>query len=125
MGQVTAKMRNTTVGFSWWCPGCEKGHPLPYKRGGWKFDGNLESPTFAPSFKHDLGGGKVCHYIVTAGQVAFCSDCTHSLAGRTIPMPDLPPHLRDDYAAPYGEWCRDPNACKGKGYCPLDPTCGD
>lgn len=27
--------------------------------------------------------------------------------------------------APYGERCRDPNACAGKGYCPLDPTCGD
>ena len=27
--------------------------------------------------------------------------------------------------APYGEWCRNPEACTGKGYCPLDPTCGD
>ena len=26
---------------------------------------------------------------------------------------------------PYGEWCRNPAACAGKGYCPLDPTCGD
>lgn len=26
---------------------------------------------------------------------------------------------------PYGDWCRDPKACDGKGYCPLDPTCGD
>ena len=25
----------------------------------------------------------------------------------------------------YGEWCRKPEACAGKGYCPLDPTCGD
>jgi len=27
--------------------------------------------------------------------------------------------------APYGEWCRDPNLCVDKGYCPRDPTCGD
>lgn len=27
--------------------------------------------------------------------------------------------------APYGEWCRDPNLCAGKGYCPRDPNCGD
>ena len=27
--------------------------------------------------------------------------------------------------APYGEWCRDPDLCAGKGYCPRDPTCGD
>ena len=26
---------------------------------------------------------------------------------------------------PYAEWCRKPEACAGKGYCPLDPTCGD
>lgn len=27
--------------------------------------------------------------------------------------------------SPYGERCRNPKACTGKGYCPLDPTCGD
>lgn len=25
----------------------------------------------------------------------------------------------------YKEWCRDPELCRGKGYCPRDPTCGD
>lgn len=25
----------------------------------------------------------------------------------------------------YGQMCRNPSACKGKGYCPLDPTCAD
>jgi len=28
-------------------------------------------------------------------------------------------------SSPYGEMCRDPDACAGKGYCPRDPTCGD
>ena len=28
-------------------------------------------------------------------------------------------------ARAYGEWCRNPKACAGKGYCPLDPTCAD
>lgn len=28
-------------------------------------------------------------------------------------------------ASPYGEWCRDPDLCAGKGYCPRDPNCGD
>ncbi len=27
--------------------------------------------------------------------------------------------------AAYGEWCREPALCAGKGYCPRDPTCGD
>jgi hypothetical protein len=92
--QISAKMRKTTHGFAWWCPGCEEVHPLPFERG-WTFDGNLDAPTFSPSFKHDWGNGNVCHYIVTAGQVNFCADCTHDLAGKTVQMPDLPPHLRD------------------------------
>lgn len=25
----------------------------------------------------------------------------------------------------YSEWCRNPDACEGKGYCPLDPNCAD
>jgi hypothetical protein len=95
MSQVTAKMRMTTDGFSWWCPGCNKAHPLPYKLG-WLWNGDLDAPTFSPSFKHDWGNGNVCHYIITSGQIQYCGDCTHGLVGRTILMPDLPQHLRDD-----------------------------
>lgn len=25
----------------------------------------------------------------------------------------------------YGEWCRKPEACEHKGYCPLDPACDE
>lgn len=28
-------------------------------------------------------------------------------------------------SSPYGSMCVDPELCKGKGYCPRDPTCGD
>jgi hypothetical protein len=35
------------------------------------------------------------------------------------------PAGRPIHTPPYGERCRNPDACKGKGYCPLDPTCGD
>ena len=58
VGQVTDKMRKTTHGFSWWCPGCDEMHPLPFERG-WTFDGNLAAPTFTPSFKHDWNNGNV------------------------------------------------------------------
>lgn len=99
MGQVTTKLRNYEDGFFWWCPACEEMHPLPYKQG-WTWDGNLETPTFTPSFKHDWYWGEerkhlICHYIMTAGKVSYCSDCTHSMAGQTIEMPDLPETLRD------------------------------
>jgi hypothetical protein len=42
------------------------------------------------------------------------SDVATCIGGQTVHDP-----------RPYGEWCRDPAACAGKGYCPLDPTCGD
>ena len=33
--------------------------------------------------------------------------------------------IDEENKRPYGPMCRDPAACKGKGYCSLDPTCGD
>ena len=44
-------------------------------------------------------------------RVGHSSDCPYQAAINAKP--------------PYGDWCRDPQACDGKGYCPLDPTCGD
>lgn len=73
-----------------WCPGCEEVHLIniekPNRLGAvWKFDGNLESPTFSPSI--NLG---YCHYFIRAGKIEFCGDCKHQLAGQTIVMPDFP-----------------------------------
>jgi len=97
-----------------WCPGCEEIHILPDR---WSFDGNLESPTFQPSFKHDdvqrvFADGKwtgewkrdangntiryVCHYVLTAGVLNFCGDCTHALVGKSVPLPKLPGGLTDE-----------------------------
>jgi len=28
----------------------------------------------------------VCHSIVSSGMIQFCSDCTHELVGKTVPM---------------------------------------
>ncbi len=88
-------------------------HLLP---DGWSFDGNFISPTFSPSFKHsgvqrvfvegrwtgdwkrDANGNTipfVCHYILTAGVLNFCGDSTHSLAGKAVPLPQLPEGLTD------------------------------
>ena len=32
----------------------------------------------------------ICHSFVIEGKIQFLSDCTHSLAGQTIDLPDLP-----------------------------------
>lgn len=110
MMQVSAKLRRADNGFMHWCPACEEMHPLP---DGWKFDGDLEKPTFRPSFAHSgvvikngewtgdwvYANGKPvpwrCHYILTAGILNFQNDCTHALAGKAVPLPDLPDGLTD------------------------------
>src|SRR6185369_10364774 len=98
MAKVSEVLRSTDSGYALWCPGCEEMHVLPSS---WKFNGNLESPSYTPSFKHegiqrifvngkwtgewrrDTGGNTipyVCHYVLTDGRLNFCGDCTHPLA---------------------------------------------
>ena len=107
LSQVNSKLRRTTGRYMHWCPGCEEMHQLPDS---WTFDGNLDRPTFNPSFKHSrpafpsytaegIGLGesftKICHYHLHDGVLKFCNDSMHPLAGQNVPLPDLPAHLRD------------------------------
>jgi hypothetical protein len=114
MNQVSTKLRRTDRGYAHWCPACGEMHTI---FDNWQFDGNLEVPTFTPSVKitgvqavvderGDWTGEWIksadgralplcCHYFLKAGQLEFCGDCTHALSGQTVPLPDLPPHLRD------------------------------
>lgn len=113
MGQLTAKLRRVERGYSHWCPGCEEMHVI---FDGWTFDGNIERPSFSPSVKitgkrcvlvngewtgewvRDANGKAVdhcCHYFLTAGELRFCGDSTHALAGTNVPLPDLPAHMTD------------------------------
>lgn len=74
-----------------WCPGCERLHPINVGKPNsynaiWKFDGNLEAPTFSPSI--NIVGQ--CHYIISGGNIQFISDSKHKLAGQTVPLPDIP-----------------------------------
>lgn len=94
--------------FSFWCPGCKGAHQIwvhPDKNVKWKFNGNLEKPTFEPSIKVDgtvpitdeeaeriMAGEKItprpliCHMHVIDGMIHYLGDCTHALAGQVIPM---------------------------------------
>lgn len=114
MGQVSSTLRKARGGHTHWCPGCEEMHILPDT---WAFDGNLEEPTFSPSFRHTgirrvfLDGNwtgewvrnteghvieRTCHYVLTKGILNYCDDCTHALVGRCVPLPKLPEGLRDE-----------------------------
>lgn len=113
MGQVSSKLRRATSGYTHWCPGCQQPHMIFDT---WSFDGNLHAPTFNPSVKitgkkivvvdgkwtggwvRDANGETVddcCHYFLHAGVLKFCGDSLHSLAGKDVPLPDLPEHLKD------------------------------
>lgn len=106
-------LRRFDRGYWHWCPACEETHPL-YDN--WKFNGNVDCPTFSPSFKHsglrtvnvngrwtgeyvrDAAGKPVdgtCHYIITDGKIQFCSDSWHKRSD-VVAMPPIPPHLQDE-----------------------------
>lgn len=85
------------------CPGCVAMvsgtglHLLPVNCAGikdpsWTWDGNLYRPTVTPSILTKYGTEKelICHSFLRGGVFEFLSDCTHSLVGKHVDMPDLP-----------------------------------
>ena len=90
-------------GFTWYCPGCKHAHSVHTDGGDrpvWQFDGNLESPTFMPSYREFIPAmpdhprvdcrseRTTCHCWVKAGQIEFLADSGHELRG-FVPMVDL------------------------------------
>ena len=116
---MRSRLRHVTDGnqtyddLVFWCPGCEQPDPDGQMVGGlhmlpinntitspsWDWDGNLKAPTLSPSIltRHDYYTGPdtpprvfICHSFLRGGVFEFLGDCTHSLAGQSVPMPDLP-----------------------------------
>jgi len=94
------------------CPGCGSLHGINDR---WTWNGDTERPTITPSILvrgtkitekgwaeidawRASGNPKreepfdstptVCHSFVTDGQIQFLNDCTHDLAGQTVPLAD-------------------------------------
>ena len=86
------------TGYFHWCPACEEMHPLP---DGWKFNGDVNTPSFEPSFlqtfgdKH-TGAVRQCHYFIRSGQIQFCFDSWHKRSD-IVAMPPIPEHLSDTF----------------------------
>ena len=100
--------------LAFWCLGCNKAHSIPVAgTSKWTWNGNVASPTFHPSIKVTSGhyapgfAGECwctynkehpddpapfqcgcCHSFVKDGKIQFLSDCTHSLVGKTVEIPD-------------------------------------
>ena len=98
-----------------WCPACDGLHMISLGAGGWTFDGNTERPTITPSIKvggaqwpedypefrkprHHVPPGEqtTCHSFIVEGHWQFLPDCTHELAGQTVPCVPIPDGLFED-----------------------------
>lgn len=89
--QVSSIMRRGATGYWHWCPACEMHHPLPLS---WNFNGNVEKPTFSPSFKQMRIRNGDCHYFITDGNIQFLSDSWHHRSD-IVAMPALPEPVSD------------------------------
>ena len=95
----------TKLGVIIQCPACGHAHvprtadandTYPGAQPGpvWTFNGDMDKPTFSPSLLVTWGPPEnprknICHSFVTDGKIQFLTDCTHSLAGQTVDLPDL------------------------------------
>lgn len=97
------------IGYQFLCPGCKSAH-LIYTdypgRDAWKFNGDIESPTFEPSLlifgdDEELRKRKRetnwpfpinlrCHTVITAGKIHYQGDCEHELRGQTVEAVEWP-----------------------------------
>lgn len=109
-GWVQDDTRDPGQSVWWWCPGCETHHRVVVKvppdhpnTPVWGFNGDLERPTFTPSVlvnkdarPDDVArGAHRCHCFVREGMIQFLGDCTHSLAGKTVPIEAPKVRVRD------------------------------
>lgn len=97
--------------YNFWCEGCGCAHGVwtesanPATDARWDFNGDLVRPTVSPSllvrYPHPVGYSNdnpapmgydgpmtedICHSFIRDGQIQYLSDCTHHLAGQTIPL---------------------------------------
>ena len=95
-----------------WCPGCLEIHAVAVGTGPgprWAFNGDHSRPTLSPSilvtgkrrlsedeYQRIMAGERLeisdarCHSFVRDGEIQFLADCTHALAGRTVPLEPPP-----------------------------------
>lgn len=81
------------------CPGCKCQHGVWTSSANgnhatWSFNGDVDKPTIAPSIKITYPVGDsiiphVCHSFIKDGFIQFLGDCTHELANRTVPLPEV------------------------------------
>lgn len=91
--------------YAFFCPACNSTHAVDIRM--WGFNGDINNPTITPSIKVEgtvpitseeadfiLKGGKftpkplLCHSFVKDGNIQYLSDCSHTLKGKTVRLPE-------------------------------------
>lgn len=80
------------------CPGCGFLHDVRVGSGQgprWTWNGDVARPTISPSIRvtwtyGDPPVAHCCHSFVEWGRIRYLADCTHALAGQTVPLPEAP-----------------------------------
>ena len=102
------------------CPGCNEPHIISINtEHSWGWNNSTTAPTFTPSvlvtsghfspnykpgepcwctFENGKSGFKCsrCHSFVNNGKIQFLNDCSHSLAGQTVELPDFEEHFMEN-----------------------------
>jgi len=83
------QIRRTVHGIQYWfwCPACQEFHIYDES---WKFNGDMEKPSFSPSLRHPDSKKQKCHLWIKDGIIEYFVDCNHALAGYKIPMSEIP-----------------------------------
>jgi hypothetical protein len=73
--------------MAFYCPGCKCHHGINTNhehRPAWNVTFTAGKPTVTPSIL--VTSSTRCHLFIKHGEIEYLTDCTHELAGKTIPM---------------------------------------
>lgn len=91
------KLKGTKGTYKFMCPGCNTEHLIWTANEGhqhpvWGFNGDLDKPTITPSIKVEYPTPEklhICHSFIKDGKIEYLGDCTHSMAGQTVELPEF------------------------------------
>lgn len=77
-----------------YCQGCRHHHiinttSVNSSNAIWKFNGDLDRPTFTPSIHIKAENISICHFKVADGIITYQDDCEHDLRGQTKLLTDI------------------------------------
>jgi len=81
-----------------YCPACKTAHRITVGSGKWIYNDDSEQPTIHPSIDARLMVDRKqvrCHSFVVNGQIRFCKDSSHTMAGQRIMLPHIPQDIAD------------------------------